>query len=125
MLNRLMLKVTKFQLPPPTRLGTVVKNILKGYHAPPPPPFHIELNRYRACKWLRMFEVVPSRLKTAAKVKNRLRSLADMPRRHALSLGETCLFHYSRICIFKFRFWKALGQVTAFLQSEHLFSSYS
>ena len=68
MLNRLMLKVTKFQLPPPTRLGTVVKNILKGYH--------IGLNRYRACKWLRMFEVVASRLKTVAKVKNCLRSLA-------------------------------------------------
>ena len=27
MLNRLILKVTKFQLPPPKRLGTVVKNI--------------------------------------------------------------------------------------------------
>ena len=32
MLNRLILKVTKFQLPPPKRLGTVVKNIF----APPP-----------------------------------------------------------------------------------------
>ena len=30
MLNRLILKVTKFQLPPPKRLGTVVKNILGG-----------------------------------------------------------------------------------------------
>ena len=29
--NRLILKVTKFQLPPPTRLGTVVKNILGGH----------------------------------------------------------------------------------------------
>ena len=37
MLNRLMLKVTKFQLPPPKRLGTVVKNILGGHHATPPP----------------------------------------------------------------------------------------
>ena len=36
MLNRLILKVTKFQLPPPKRLGTVVKNILGGHHAPPP-----------------------------------------------------------------------------------------
>ena len=27
MLHRLILKVTKFQLPPPKRLGTVVKNI--------------------------------------------------------------------------------------------------
>ena len=35
MLNRLILKVTKFQLPPPKRLGTVVKNILGGHHAPP------------------------------------------------------------------------------------------
>ena len=34
MLNRLILKVTKFQLPPPKRLGTVVKNILGGHHAP-------------------------------------------------------------------------------------------
>ena len=32
-LNRLILKVTKFQLPPLKRLGTVVKNILGG-HAP-------------------------------------------------------------------------------------------
>ena len=30
MLNRLILKVTKFQLPPPKRLGTVVKNIFGG-----------------------------------------------------------------------------------------------
>ena len=37
MLNRLILKVTKFQLPPPERLGTVVKNILGGHHAPSPP----------------------------------------------------------------------------------------
>ena len=36
MLNRLILKVTKFQLPPPKRLGTVVKNIFGGYHALPP-----------------------------------------------------------------------------------------
>ena len=36
MLNRLILKVTKFQLPPPKSLGTVVKNILGGYHALPP-----------------------------------------------------------------------------------------
>ena len=36
MLNRLILKVTKFQLPPSKRLGTVVKNILGGHHAPPP-----------------------------------------------------------------------------------------
>ena len=35
MLNRLILKVTKFQLPPPNRLGTVGKNILGGHHAPP------------------------------------------------------------------------------------------
>ena len=36
MLNRLILKVNKFQLPPPKRLSTVVKNILGGHHAPPP-----------------------------------------------------------------------------------------
>ena len=36
MLHRLILKVTKFQLPPPKRLSTVVKNILGGRHAPPP-----------------------------------------------------------------------------------------
>ena len=35
MLHRLILKVTKFQLPPPKRLGTVVKNILGGHHGPP------------------------------------------------------------------------------------------
>ena len=34
MLNRLILKVTKFQLPPPKRLGTVLKNIL-GAIMPP------------------------------------------------------------------------------------------
>ena len=34
--HRLILKVTKFQLPPLKRLGTVVKNILGGHHAPPP-----------------------------------------------------------------------------------------
>ena len=37
MRHRLILKVTKFQLPPTKRLGTVVKNILGGHHAPPPP----------------------------------------------------------------------------------------
>ena len=37
MLNKLIFKVTKFQLPPAKRLGTVVKNILGGHHAPPPP----------------------------------------------------------------------------------------
>ena len=35
MLNRLILKVTKFQRPPPKRLGTLVKNILRGHHGPP------------------------------------------------------------------------------------------
>ena len=35
MLNRLILKVTKFQLPPTKRLGTVVKNILGAIMAPP------------------------------------------------------------------------------------------
>ena len=34
--HRLILKVTKFQLSPPKRLGTVVKNILGGHDAPPP-----------------------------------------------------------------------------------------
>ena len=44
MLNRLILKVIKFQLPP-KRLDTVVKNILADHHAPPPPPpFQIGLN---------------------------------------------------------------------------------
>ena len=33
MLHRLILEVTKFQIPPPKRLGTVVKNILGGHHA--------------------------------------------------------------------------------------------
>ena len=35
MLQRLILKITKFQLPPPKRLSTVVKNIL-GAIMPPP-----------------------------------------------------------------------------------------
>ena len=35
--HRLVLKVTKFQLPPLKSLGTVVKNIFGGHHAPPPP----------------------------------------------------------------------------------------
>ena len=33
--HRLILKVTKCQLPPPECFGTVVKNILGGHHAPP------------------------------------------------------------------------------------------
>ena len=32
--HRLILKVSKVQFPPPKRLGTVVKNILGGHHAP-------------------------------------------------------------------------------------------
>ena len=36
MLNRLILKVTKFQLPPPKRSGAVVKNIQLGGHDAPP-----------------------------------------------------------------------------------------
>ena len=35
MLNRIILKVTKFQLPPPTRLDTVVKDILGAIILPP------------------------------------------------------------------------------------------
>ena len=35
--HRLILKVTKFQLPPLKRLGTVVKNIFGGPSCPPPP----------------------------------------------------------------------------------------
>ena len=34
MLQRLILKVTKFQLPIRKRFSTVVKNILGGHHAP-------------------------------------------------------------------------------------------
>ena len=36
MLHRLILKVTKFQLPPPKRLSTMVKNILGGPSCHPP-----------------------------------------------------------------------------------------
>ena len=36
MLNRLILKVSKFQLPPPKRSGTVLKNIWGGPSCPPP-----------------------------------------------------------------------------------------
>ena len=43
MLNRLILKVTKFQLPPPKRLGTVVKNILGATMVPDGPPCQIGL----------------------------------------------------------------------------------
>ena len=35
MFHRLILQVTKFRVPPPKRLNTVVKNILGGHHAPP------------------------------------------------------------------------------------------
>ena len=49
MLQRLILKVTKFQLPPRKRLNTVVKNILGGMWAScPPPPFRIGLNQFQA-----------------------------------------------------------------------------
>ena len=47
MLNRLILKVTKFQLPPPNRLGTVGKNILGGHHAPPCMSNRVELKNLR------------------------------------------------------------------------------
>ena len=43
MLNRLILKVTKFQLPPPKRLGTVVKNILGA------PPMSNRVKTYHVC----------------------------------------------------------------------------
>ena len=36
MLHRLILKVTKFQRPPPKRLSIVVKNIWGGHHDPLP-----------------------------------------------------------------------------------------
>ena len=45
MRHRLILKVTKFHLPPTKGLGTVVKNILGGHHAPPPPQCQIGLSR--------------------------------------------------------------------------------
>ena len=35
MLHRLILKVTKFQFPPPKRLGTVGRNMWGKHHAPP------------------------------------------------------------------------------------------
>ena len=44
MLHRLILKVTKFQLPPSKRLGTVVKNILGA--SCPPPPCQIGLSQF-------------------------------------------------------------------------------
>ena len=47
MLHRLILKVTKFQLPPQKRFGTVVKNILGG---PSWPPCQIGLK-----EWLQAF----------------------------------------------------------------------
>ena len=43
MLHRLILKVTKFQLPRPKRLGTVVENILGAIMPPPPQPCQIGL----------------------------------------------------------------------------------
>ena len=46
MLHRLILKVTKFQLPPPKRLSTVVKNILGAM--PPPSPCQIGLRSFEA-----------------------------------------------------------------------------
>ena len=36
MLHRLILKVTKFQLPPPKRLSTVVNSIFARWHHDPP-----------------------------------------------------------------------------------------
>ena len=45
MVDSLILKVTKFQLPPPERLSTVVKNILGGHHAPPPMSNRINIIR--------------------------------------------------------------------------------
>ena len=53
MLHRLILKVSKFQLSLPKGLSTVVKNILRGHHAPPcqvglKSPWYIKI-RSRLC----------------------------------------------------------------------------
>ena len=44
MFHRLMLKVTKFQLPSPKRSGTVVENILGDHHVLPPPQMSNRVN---------------------------------------------------------------------------------
>ena len=44
MLHRLILKVAKFQLLPPKRLDTMVKNTLGGHHAPPPMSNRVKKN---------------------------------------------------------------------------------
>ena len=49
--HRLILKVTKFQLPPPKRFGTVVKNILGGHHAPPPMSNRVNSRRHRRIRF--------------------------------------------------------------------------
>ena len=50
MLNRLILKVTKFQLPPAKRLGTVVKNILRDHHG----PMSNRVNGYVLLAWFKV-----------------------------------------------------------------------
>ena len=50
MLNRLLLKVTKFQLPPPKHLGTVVKNIL-GAIMPPPMSNRVKAYSQELCSY--------------------------------------------------------------------------
>ena len=51
--HRLILKVTKFQLSPPKRLGTVVKNILGAHHGPSPMS-----NRVNIVKVLKMLDII-------------------------------------------------------------------
>ena len=58
MLRSLMLKVTKFQLPPPKRLSTVVKNILGGHHGPHPMSNRVKGVKFEwaVCSQLNKFE---------------------------------------------------------------------
>ena len=57
MLHRLILKVTKFQLPPPTRLGTVVEKILGGPSCPPPPcQIELRMTQTGSCYLQILFE---------------------------------------------------------------------
>ena len=108
MSHRLILKVTKFQLPPPKRLGTVVKNILWGAIMPPPPcqiglklhinksRFHCGLSGLSSDSHLYFHQKYASFLfflhhpTTAQGIKLKLSASKDTPLRHFLQVKPVC-----------------------------------
>ena len=68
--NRLILKVTKFQLPPAKRLGTVVKNILGAIISPP--PMSNRVNGWEAFNYIFLDQKFPSGIKLLGKIRGNM-----------------------------------------------------